>query len=420
MNRYDLKLFIMKKCAFLLISMSVANISLAQWTSLNPLPQSHLLSSVYFTDANTGYAAGDSGTILKTSNAGTSWAALSSGTTNNLFSIQFPNVNTGYAVGNLGTILKTNDGGTIWSALSGVNTYSHNSVSFINNDIGYAGGENFNIIKTINGGASWTDLGPFDIVSGYLSSVYFTDINTGYRASGYVNMGAIEKTTDGGTTWTTSVFIDIGELYSVYFTDADTGYAVGGDFWTERNSVILKTMNGGADWTIQNLADSHILRSVYFTDANTGYAVGDSGTILRTSNGGTDWTIQNSGTSSNLTSVFFTDANTGYAVGDSGVILKTTNGGGSTTGIANQTQIVNSLKIYPNPASDKITVEISSNPSKSELSILNINGQELITGQITESRTQLDISNLSEGVYFVRLTGEKTVQLGKFVKQFEK
>ena len=75
------------------------------------------------------------------------------------------------------------------------------------------------------------------------------------------------------------------------------------------------------------------------------------------------------------------------------------------------------FSIYPNPSSYQITIETSANPSKSQLSISNINGQELITRQITASKTQLDISSLPSGVYFVRLTSEKCVVTGKFIKQ---
>jgi hypothetical protein len=47
---------------------------------------------------------------------------------------------------------------------------------------------------------------------------------------------------------------------------------------------------------------------------------------------------------------------------------------------------------------------------------MNLNGQQLITRQITEPKTQLDISNLPSGVYFVRLMDDKTVRVVKFVK----
>ncbi len=75
------------------------------------------------------------------------------------------------------------------------------------------------------------------------------------------------------------------------------------------------------------------------------------------------------------------------------------------------------ISIYPNPATDKITIETAATPTQCQLSIINLNGQALITRQITEPKTQLDISNLPSGVYFVRVTGEKRVEVGKFVKQ---
>ena len=79
------------------------------------------LNSVFFTDVNTGYAVGYSGTILKTINGGTAWTAQTSGTTNVLTSVFFTDSNTGYAVGWFGTILKTVNGGVNWVAeISGV------------------------------------------------------------------------------------------------------------------------------------------------------------------------------------------------------------------------------------------------------------------------------------------------------------
>jgi hypothetical protein len=64
-------------------------------------------------DALTGYAVGQVGAILKTTNGGVTWVSQTLMTTYNLLSVDFPlNVSTGYAVGGYGTILKTTDGGT--------------------------------------------------------------------------------------------------------------------------------------------------------------------------------------------------------------------------------------------------------------------------------------------------------------------
>ena len=74
----------MKKISFLIWLSFISILAFSQWTWQNPLPQGNSLSSVYFTDANTGYAVGGFGTIVKTTNGGTTWTALSSGTTNDL------------------------------------------------------------------------------------------------------------------------------------------------------------------------------------------------------------------------------------------------------------------------------------------------------------------------------------------------
>jgi hypothetical protein len=74
----------------------------------------------------------------------------------------------------------------------------------------------------------------------------------------------------------------------------------------------------------------------------------------------------------------------------------------------------NFLSIYPNPTSNYITIEA---PATGRISITNLNGQQLITRQITEPKTQIDIRNLPSGVYFVRLTDDRTVEVRKFIKQ---
>jgi photosystem II stability/assembly factor-like uncharacterized protein len=237
-----------------------------------------------------------------------------------------------------------------------------------------------------------------------LSSVFFTDANTGY-AVGYD--GTILKTTNGGTDWTAQSSGTTKWLHLVYFTDANTGYAVGYD------GTIIKTTNGGTDWTALSSGTTAHLLSVCFTDANIGYAVGGSGTIFKTTNGGTDWTAQSSGAGWNsLNSVYFTDANTGYAVGDGGTILKTLNGG-YPGWIDDHNQTVANLLIYPNPTSSTIVIE---NIDKGKLSILNLDGQHLLQQQITAPVTNIDVSNLPNGIYMVKVVGEKGVQTGKFVK----
>ncbi len=51
------------------------------------------------------------------------------------------------------------------------------------------------------------------------------------------------------------------------------------------------------------------------------------------------------------------------------------------------------------------------------LDILDLNGQSLITKQATQPKTQIDISELPGGVYIVRLSNDKGVWMGRFVKE---
>jgi len=272
-------------------------------------------TDVKFVDANTGYAVGDWGMILKTTDGGANWSEQSSGTTEYLYSVHFTDPNTGYAVGNSGIILKTINAGITWTSQISGTGQSLISVYFSDSNTGYAVGTSGVVLKTINAGINWTS--QTSGTSAHLCSVYFSDSNTGYAVG---SSGIILKTTNSGATWTSQTSGTSEYLYSVHFTDPNTGYAVG-DYGT-----ILKTTNGGTTWAPQVSGSTNMLRSIVFSDLNTGYAVG-SGAIIKTTDAGTSWTSQSAGLSNSLSSISFAGTNTLYSVGGSGLILKTSDNG---------------------------------------------------------------------------------------------
>jgi photosystem II stability/assembly factor-like uncharacterized protein len=69
------------------------------------------LTAVFFTDVNTGFVVGWDGTILCTTDGGTKWTSQSSGTTNNLMAVSFSTAQIGTIVGLGGVILHTTTGG---------------------------------------------------------------------------------------------------------------------------------------------------------------------------------------------------------------------------------------------------------------------------------------------------------------------
>jgi photosystem II stability/assembly factor-like uncharacterized protein len=163
------------------------------------------LLSIFFADINTGYAVGgydsaaiSKGIILKTTNGGVTWTNQNSGTTIWIESVFFINADTGYAVGQWGLILKTTNGGNQWTQQSSGTSSTLTSVFFVNADTGYVVGQvnsgvNGTILKTTNGGVQWIKQNAG--TTEWLYSVFFTNADTGYAVG---NSAIILKTEDGG------------------------------------------------------------------------------------------------------------------------------------------------------------------------------------------------------------------------------
>jgi hypothetical protein len=75
------------------------------------------------------------------------------------------------------------------------------------------------------------------------------------------------------------------------------------------------------------------------------------------------------------------------------------------------------ITITPNPSKDKITISSPALKGNTQLSIFNVSGEKVIERQLTDNETQIDISTLSRGVYFVRVQNEMMVEVGKMIKE---
>ncbi len=307
----------------------------AQWELQNPLITQNNLCDVTLINENTGWAIGDSGTIIKTTNGGIDWFTQESNTVYSLRGVNFIDVNSGWAVGENGTILKTSDGGSNWILQTSGVTNNLNDVSFVNENVGLAVGENGRVMQTNDGGNTWVAqmLG----ITNTLYGVCFVDNNNGWIVGENYPDGVIKRTTDGGNTWNTQLSpINIHEsLYDVYFTDINTGWIVGRNHnGTDPWGEILKTTNGGSSWIAQSCPTQAELSSAHFIDSNNGWATaadrwygGIKGHILRTTNGGATWLIQYLGVSKATNGIFFTNPSNGTAVGENGTIQLSTDGG---------------------------------------------------------------------------------------------
>ena len=224
------------------------------------------------------------------------------------------------------------------------------------------------------------------------------------------NGGIILKTVNKGLTWSGLHTGTANTLFSVNFTDISTGYAAG------LNGTLVKTENGGTTWIAIGVGTGYTLSSVCFSDKYTGYIVGENGMIFKTIDGGSSWMTQSSGTANDLWSVFLRNADTGYIVGANGTILKTANGG-YPVGSQHNPTISGSLKIFPNPSSDRIHIESSKLTEQNQLLILNLNGQIVMRKNIRMPESILDIHSLPAGIYILRMIGEREIETRKFIKE---
>ncbi|MCX6350767.1 MAG: T9SS type A sorting domain-containing protein, partial [Bacteroidetes bacterium] len=89
---------------------------------------------------------------------------------------------------------------------------------------------------------------------------------------------------------------------------------------------------------------------------------------------------------------------------------------GQLTAIENpSTNDLSYLKLYPNPAHDFITIE----SAKGDIEIVNITGQTLLKQHITSVGDiyKIDISNLANGLYFIKLIDGDNATTKKFIKR---
>lgn len=280
------------------------------------------LNGVFFLpDGREGWAVGEAGTIMHSSDAGATWANQTSQTSAILNAVFFADPDTGWAVGNLGTVLRTGNRGGTWTRLNLGIGENLTDVYFANRDSGCVVGSSGAVLRTVNGGNTWTKQ---NITGPTLRGVAFADGRRGWAVG---DNGEIFGTSDAGLVWTRVQPAITGlTLRGVSHRTIAYAWAAGTQGSTPRTADV----GGVGVWSYFNAGAQNDLEDVHFpSDILVGYAVGFnmSGLILKSEDGGLTWTRQASNTSRRLTDVHFVDRLRGWAVGDAGTIVHTSVGG---------------------------------------------------------------------------------------------
>lgn len=223
-----------------------------------PSPTTKWITKCFFIDSVYGWAVGDSGVIVHTSNSGQNWILQNSGISDYAMDdIFFTTRNTGWALVNdylfFGTIiLRTTNGGLNWTnSRYQDTTLVFNTIYFLDTMNGYMSGYTGRIFKTTNAGANWNEC---HVDTGSCPALYlfpkrsfdFENAQTGYACGGQIDIqGIIWKTTNSGANWFTYC-VTPEPLEDIKVINPNKIISSGGDF--EYGAMIALTYDNGNVW----------------------------------------------------------------------------------------------------------------------------------------------------------------------------
>lgn len=427
---------------FLLFSIS-ALFPQGVWERL-PSPVAANLYRVQFVDSLTGWAAGDSGVIIKTTDGGLNWIRQESGISSAIYDLFFLDENRGWGVTWRSTappfgtnIIFTNSGGEEWFELEypEENVFLH-TIRFTDSVNGYIGGEGGVLKRTTDGGFTWRECEVQEEYSGFpILNLNLNDGQYAYANGGHVDvLGIIWRTTNGGEYWSTTA-VSPEPIYTLQIIDSLNAIGMGGDW--EYGTMVVATTNRGESWGYLNLDIYGIAHEMQFrTRHDLWVALGAGQVLLNTNDPVTPfddtlriWNSIPTPGGASIYDIVFTDSLTGFGVGDSGAIIKyrytKPNDISEYHPLIKPAQYV-TVSNYPNPFNPSTTVQFDTEEQGwLEIRIYNTSGElisELYKGvsQPGRGRYVFDASRYPSGIYFYRAEftpllrpGERSVTGGK-------
>lgn len=294
-------------------------------------------------DANTVWASGTAGSVLRTLDGGRSWSVSRPDTTTgtDFRDIEAVDANTAYALsaGEKARIYKTTDGGRTW-ALQFTNTEAaafFDCLDFWDARNGIAMsdplGRRFVLLRTEDG-MTWRQIPaqahPATLEGEAAFAASGTCLVTAGRQRAYLATGGgpqarVFVTNDRGTTWSVAATplpggIQSAGVFTLAFKDENTGLALGGDYLKpDSQYVVARTQDGGRSWHAVGKT-SYVSGAAFVPRTNTVVAVGIKGARISHDAGATWLAVD----TLEYNAVQFAADGTGYAVGPRGRIARLT------------------------------------------------------------------------------------------------
>ena len=268
-------------------------------------------NGVYFFNADTGFAVGAKGVVIKTTNGGKSWKQKLTPVTTILMKIRAFSESNIFICGLYGTLLHSTDKGETWNAID-LGTSSHLiSIKFIDNQTGWICGFDSTLFKTENGGATWERI--TTSFEGDYRDIDFYNFQIGYICG---DKGFL-VTTNSGKTWTEKSIQWLNTVEPLTENILLAGN-IPGD--------ILYSTDRGATWSKRNDTYASDIQSIEMVNDTLGYASGrSSGGYYFTTDAGKTWDFEAEKIGNSQIS--FINDSVGYGVGSNLTLTKTTDKG---------------------------------------------------------------------------------------------
>ena len=86
------------------------------------------------------------------------------------------------------------------------------------------------------------------------------------------------------------------------------------------------------------------------------------------------------------------------------------------TGIYDPSYTIDNVRIFPNPSNGQFIVELI-NGSEKCIEVMDLTGRIVMDKKTIEDRSDINISNLPNGVYYLRLRSNGEAKVFKVIKQ---
>ena len=294
----------------------------------------------------------------------------------------------------------------------------------------FFGAAYFDVVRSMDNCSSWETVYELEGTAEVIKAFASTSVDSIFMGTtNWVGLGGgIYLSPDGGDTWNnfglSNNFIaclSVDNINQVYA--GNTGHYITGQGGLYRYNYETEIWD--------TLHYFPYITSIVFNTENhiyTGFITSgseDSGGVLHSEDNGVTWILDTTGIGNTMVNELqignngFLYALTGYTTKK---LYRTTL---PVNILENQESNIKTLKCFPNPANNYISVAFKPNYKNSNqlfLDVFNTIGQTLFKKKLTVAEMEkgnvlLDISNLKVGFYVIRITGNRFCALNKFSKQ---